>query len=363
MKREKKGEGKVRVVILMVMMIVMMMGCNSGGVKGEGTGGGDGRGGSLSEVLLEVGRSAENAFYAFIELMSDVLGFSATTTTKKEDVGNHFKSLGKKLEDTSKELEEVAVKSEIGVDKGDLSKSPIREAVASAKEVLSSLKIHLESLGTVGDSNVVGDAATSATFGTAAADIELKKAYNALKEIVKLAINSGIANMTEGATTLTINGVDNKEGAKILATSNAGAAAADISKSAIILTAVGGEEMLNSIIKSGESDLALSADANGTTTAMSFARGGQASHLANASAKAAAVAGGIALRSLIKTSKLAAGGNSQSQGGKEEVQKIGIAAVNKLLGAVEGVIKKTVKNILEKAKVEIDKARETTKTS
>ncbi|AHH07052.1 Variable major outer membrane lipoprotein, partial (plasmid) [Borrelia crocidurae DOU] len=205
--------------------------------------------------------------------------------------------------------------------------------------------------------------ATSATFGTAAADIELKKAYNALKEIVKLAINSGIANMTEGATTLTINGVDNKEGAKILATSNAGAAAADISKSAIILTAVGGEEMLNSIIKSGESDLALSADANGTTTAMSFARGGQASHLANASAKAAAVAGGIALRSLIKTSKLAAGGNSQSQGGKEEVQKIGIAAVNKLLGAVEGVIKKTVKNVLEKAKVEIDKARETTKTS
>ncbi|WP_051410807.1 variable large family protein [Borrelia duttonii] len=346
----------------MVMMMVMM-GCNSGGVGGGegGTGGGDGRG--LSGAMMEVGKSAENVFYAFIELMSDVLGFSVNTTTKKEDVGNHFKSLGKKLEDTLKELEEVAVKSEIGVDKGISSKSPIREAVASAKEVLSSLKIHLESLGTVGDSNVVGDAATSATFGTAAADIELKKAYNALKEIVKLAINSGIANMTEGATTLTINGVDNKEGAKILATSNAGAAAADISKSAIILTAVGGEEMLNSIIKSGESDLALSADANGTTTAMSFARGGQASHLANASAKAAAVAGGIALRSLIKTSKLAAGGNSQSQGGKKEVQKIGIAAVNKLLGAVEGVIKKTVKNVLEKAKVEIDKARETTKTS
>ncbi|AHH07081.1 hypothetical protein BCD_1015 (plasmid) [Borrelia crocidurae DOU] len=36
MKKEKKVEGKGRVVILMVMMMVMM-GCNSGGVKGEGT--------------------------------------------------------------------------------------------------------------------------------------------------------------------------------------------------------------------------------------------------------------------------------------------------------------------------------------
>ncbi|AHH07209.1 Variable major outer membrane lipoprotein (plasmid) [Borrelia crocidurae DOU] len=45
----------------MVMMIVM--GCNSGGVKGEGIGGGDERG--LSGAMMEVGRSAENAFYAF----------------------------------------------------------------------------------------------------------------------------------------------------------------------------------------------------------------------------------------------------------------------------------------------------------
>nr|WP_235048019.1 hypothetical protein [Borrelia hispanica] len=55
----------------MVMMVVM--GCNSGGVKGEGTGGGEGRG--LSGAMMEVGRSAENAFYAFLELASDALGF------------------------------------------------------------------------------------------------------------------------------------------------------------------------------------------------------------------------------------------------------------------------------------------------
>ncbi|AHH07111.1 Variable major outer membrane lipoprotein (plasmid) [Borrelia crocidurae DOU] len=55
-------------------MVMMVMGCNSGGVKGEGAaGGGDGREGSLSEVLLEVGRSAGDAFYSFLEL--GILGF------------------------------------------------------------------------------------------------------------------------------------------------------------------------------------------------------------------------------------------------------------------------------------------------
>ncbi|AFI32013.1 hypothetical protein Q7M_1256 (plasmid) [Borrelia crocidurae str. Achema] len=50
MKRIVKG--------IMVMVVMVVMGCNSGGVKGEGTGG-EGRGAkSLSEVLLEVGRSA-----------------------------------------------------------------------------------------------------------------------------------------------------------------------------------------------------------------------------------------------------------------------------------------------------------------
>ncbi|AFI32009.1 hypothetical protein Q7M_1252 (plasmid) [Borrelia crocidurae str. Achema] len=45
-----------------------------GGVEGgEGAAGGEGRGAkSLSEVLLEVGRSAENAFYTFMGLIAPI---------------------------------------------------------------------------------------------------------------------------------------------------------------------------------------------------------------------------------------------------------------------------------------------------
>ncbi|AHH07658.1 Variable major outer membrane lipoprotein (plasmid) [Borrelia crocidurae DOU] len=132
------------------------MGCNSGGVKGEGqvggAGGGEGRG--LSGAMMEVGISAERAFYAFIELMSDVLGFTAKVDTKKSDVGNYFNSLGVKLGEATKELKEVAKKSEVGVGKGEESKdgkNAIREAIDQTKGVLGKLKGYLESLKGIGD--------------------------------------------------------------------------------------------------------------------------------------------------------------------------------------------------------------------
>ncbi|ETZ17133.1 Variable major outer membrane lipoprotein, partial [Borrelia duttonii CR2A] len=99
-----------RVNRVMIMMMLMVMGCNSGGVGGgEGAaGGGDGRG--LSGAMMEVGRSAENAFYAFLELVSDVLGFTVTKDTTRNKVGEYFSGLGKKLGEASEELEEVAKK-------------------------------------------------------------------------------------------------------------------------------------------------------------------------------------------------------------------------------------------------------------
>ncbi|ETZ17269.1 Variable major outer membrane lipoprotein [Borrelia duttonii CR2A] len=104
--------------------------------------------------------------------------------------------------------------------------------------------------------------------------------------------------------------------------------------------------------------MALSETATVNTSAVSFAKGGSDAHLAGANIpKAAAVARGIALRSLVKGGKLAAGAASDAQGGEKEVQGIGAAAANKLLIAIENVVKKTVKSILEKAKGEIDKVR------
>ncbi|AFI31999.1 Borrelia lipoprotein-containing protein (plasmid) [Borrelia crocidurae str. Achema] len=108
------------------------------------------------------------------------------------------------------------------------------------------------------------------------------------------------------------------------------------------------------IVKSGEGDAAINADVTSGTSALSFAKGSNnAGNLAKEAAKAGA--GGIALRSLVKDGKLA-GHNTNSD--EKTVQSAGVSAVNKLLGAVEEIVKKTVKNVIEKVKQEVDKARE-----
>ncbi len=165
-----------------VMMIVM--GCNSGGVKGgEGTGGEEGRGGSLSEVLLEVGRSAENVFYSFVALISDTLGFNATKDTKKQDVGEYFDNLSVKIGSASKELEDVVKKAEGEGSKDGSIAVAIREAVNVAKTTLNTLKEHLESLKDIGDGAVVGDAASNKE-GVAADGDALNKVLKAFQGII-----------------------------------------------------------------------------------------------------------------------------------------------------------------------------------
>ncbi|ETZ17162.1 Variable major outer membrane lipoprotein, partial [Borrelia duttonii CR2A] len=337
-------------------------GCNSGGgiKEGEGRTGEDGKGGgSLSEVMMEVGRSAENAFYAFMGLIADTLGFTAKSITKKSDVGEYFSSLGAKLGEASGELEKVANKATSGVDKSDALKNPIRVAVEAAKGVLDTLKGHLESLkGIGGDDNKIVGWAESDKEGAAANTEELKKAYKALKGIVETATKEGVEELNEGnvqMNAVTVGVSANPEhGAKILATNAAGKpAAGDTGKAALIVSTVSGEEMLASIVKPEEKASKITGQANAQTTPLEFAVGGDGANLAQNSVKPSSLSGGIALRSLVKAGKLAANNNND----EKAAQAAGLTAVNKLLIAVEDIIKKTVKKTLEKAKEKIDDAR------
>ncbi|ETZ17522.1 Variable major outer membrane lipoprotein, partial [Borrelia duttonii CR2A] len=118
-----------------------------------------------------------------------------------------------------------------------------------------------------------------------------------MQETVKTAIVVGVSEPKVGTAVLNVTGTDNKEGAKILSTdSNHKPGATDAGKAAAILSTVSGEEMLGSIINSKEVK-ELSAQATADTTPLEFAKGGTGDYLGkDATPKATAVAGGIALR-------------------------------------------------------------------
>ncbi|AHH11349.1 variable large family protein (plasmid) [Borrelia coriaceae] len=310
----------------------------------------------LTEVLMDVGKSTENAFYSFIELISDTLGFRVTTETTKQQVGDHFKKLGEKLGEASVELEALAKKAEgEGARDGEGSADrsialAIREAVDAAKITLSTLKGHLDSLKDIGNGEKVGWAA-SAAAGVAASGGELKKATDALKGIVELAKKSkAITELkTSDIAVSTIGGSNPEHGIRILGTDSP--TANDEAKATAIISKVNGEEILSAITSSNDSDT-ISSNVNGTTSAIAFAKGSTVSNLAQGTATVSSVSGGIALRSLIKGGKLGATSNLQvvSQGA-------GTMAANKLIGTVEELIKKTIKITLDTIKTVVDRTR------
>ncbi|QMU99889.1 hypothetical protein F0310_05635, partial (plasmid) [Borrelia sp. A-FGy1] len=169
-------------------------------------------------------------------------------------------------------------------------------------------------------------------------DDAIKTALAALKKIKEVAEKQGI-NLAEASSAKV--GSDNKEGAKILATESddKGLEAADASKALAILTKVTGEETLAAVLASKDNDAELSSDATAGTTAVSFALGGTENNVKEAeAAKAGAATGGIALRSLLKSGKLAhkngTGDNTAVteelsrafEGGSESVAEVGSGA-------------------------------------
>ncbi|BCR21447.1 Variable large protein 7 [Borrelia sp. HM] len=185
-----------------------------------------------------------------------------------------------------------------------------------------------------------------------------------MKEIVEIAkaqkVEAPKKNDVATLEAAQVGGTTPQEGARVL-TKDAVAGADAGPGAATIVSAVSGEEILAAIVGAGADDPELAGSAPGVgTTSMSFARGGTSNTESRSvtTPKAAAVAGGIALRSLVKEGKLA----SHTGNDNKSVQSAGISAVNKLLVAVEDIIKKTVKKVIDKAKEKIDEARDSKET-
>ncbi len=221
------GSGKMKKVIKRSLLIIMILGVMGCGQQGQEPGKQNGVGSGISGAMMDLGRSAENAFYAFLELISDVLGFTAKVDTKKDEVGAYFSSLGNKLGKASDELEEIAKKTGAGIDKSASSNKILREVVNAAKLTLSVLKEHLDSFKDIGDANKIVDV-TSNQQGVTVNTDALKKVYQALKGIVTASITEGVVEPKKSnvaIATANVGGSDAKNGAKVLATGAAGAAA------------------------------------------------------------------------------------------------------------------------------------------
>ncbi|ACH94214.1 variable large family protein [Borrelia duttonii] len=330
---EKKGEGKVRVVILMVMMIVMMMGCNSGGVSGEGKVNLEAKN-SFLESLVKIGEGFQEIFAGFGSAIGDVLGFNVVKVgDNRSKVGEHFKKVGEGLTTTKNKLNELKVKiSEVKNVDGSTIKV-VEDAIKGASDVFEQLIASLTKLAGVTSASVpLGDA----NNGAVGADkVSVDTVIESVKEIVEVAIDSGIkivSGSDGGATVVNGNGPNALAG-----NDNAGAGdklADEVSKAdswAMI------DKIKNAQTKNGA---AAAGDAAGELATGTGAAGVTAKTNAD-------LAAAVALKAMTKGGKF-------SVNNADSVKGAAANAVNKVLVILDVLIGKTVA-------INLDKIRETVK--
>nr|WP_011666319.1 variable large family protein [Borrelia duttonii]BAC22664.1 vmpE [Borrelia duttonii] len=332
MNKEKKGEGKVRVVILMVMMIVMMMGCNSGGVKGgevnlEAKN-------SFLESLVKIGEGFQEIFDVFGSAVGDALGFSVVKAgDKRSKVGEHFENLGKGLQVTKDKLDGLAkeITSAPHVDtKG------VESVINSTSKVIVKLIASVTKLaGVTKEDTPIGDAATAGA-AVAAEEASVKAIIEEVKAIIETAEKSGVKIEKGNAG----NSVDNGNGPKAVV-HNARAGAGDATKLAGEVAKADPWAMIDKIKNSKTKTTAPDAgdDAGQLATASAAAANDNGTASTNAD-----LASAVALKAMTKGGKFTQPADNEDGA----IKAAAASAVNKVLGILDVIIRKTVSSNLDK---------------
>ncbi len=298
MKREKKAEGKIRVILVMMMMMIVM-GCNSGGV-GESKESVENR---FLKSLVGLSNEFLNVFTSFGEMVGSVLGLNVDS--KKSDVGNYFKTVQGTVEGVKTGLNKIVadMKKESNPNAA-ATETAVKTLVESKlSKIIEGAKTASEAIGLEG-SELIGNVAAQ---NAGAVGVEVDNLINGIKNIVEVILKEGNAEAGDvngpvkdadggaGAARAAAGGVDGDAG-KLFANDNAGdaAAAAKAAKDAAkAVGAVTGADILK----------AISIGVGGNAAKLAQNTAAVANIAAAANAKDATIAGAIALRAMAKNGK------------------------------------------------------------
>ncbi|WVN92259.1 variable large family protein (plasmid) [Borrelia turicatae] len=316
------------------MTLFLLLSCGSGSAKAE-----DPQNRFLKS-LISLSNDFLNVFTSLSDMVGGVLGFN--TNTKKSDVGNYFKTIETSLTTTKTALNKIVadMKSENNPN-ADFVDAAVKKLVTDTLDkIIDGVGETLQ--GAVGEEPIVSVGANG--VGVAGEENAVKSLIEGIGKIVEVVLgNKGSADAgtdkkaSDGNTVRTGGNAANDEAGKLFAAANAGNAdnakksAADAAKA---VGAVTGADILQAMIKNdgGAAKLAMAKDDDKDTTK-----------------KDAVIAGGIALRAMVKGAKFA-GASDNDATAKKAVEDAAISAVTKALGTLTIAIRSTIDRGLKEVK-------------
>ncbi|AHH11245.1 variable large family protein (plasmid) [Borrelia coriaceae] len=323
--------------ICATLFISLFLSCNSGVIEELE------KKNTFFDSLIKIGHGFQEIFGSF----GDAFGFSAFKSgDKRSAVGAHFEKIKIGLKGTKDKLDEFATKiSSIPYADTTIVKGEIK----GANDVFDKLIAALTKLaGATNDStNDIGNTASGAKAGVADKP-EVEVVIAGVKEIIDAAVKSGV-QIEQG-----------KEGSPVGSASGDGATGVLVGKNNSSAPAANaGFKLADEVAKADPwamidkiKDANAGAELSATSEAGALATKIDTSNTAGAKTNAD-LAAATALKAMTKGSgKLTANGANNEP---DAVKAAGVSAVNKVLGILDLIIRKTVANNLEKIKEAVKK--------
>ncbi|UPA19353.1 variable large family protein [Borrelia puertoricensis] len=314
----------------LLMTLFLLLSCGSGSTKME-----DPKT-TFLDSLVKIGHGFYEIFGIFGNAIGDALGLTAVKSgDKRSKVGEHFKTIGNGLITTKEKLKELSDEISNAKNANGSTIKLVEDAIKGANDVFVKLIDSVTKLsGVTKDDSLLGDTSNNAA-AVAADENDVKTIIENVKTIIEVADKSDvkIEKGSEG------NAVAGNSGGEAVTKSGAAAAANVGPKLAEEVSKADPWAMINKI-----------KDAKTSTAALAAGNANEAGALAtkidanNTGAKTNAdLAAAVALKAMIKGGKLSAAQNEDGA-----VKAAALTAVNKVLGILDLIIRKTVASELDK---------------
>ncbi|UPA10044.1 variable large family protein (plasmid) [Borrelia nietonii YOR] len=295
---------------------------------------------SFLDSLVKIGQGFQDIFGIFGNAIGDALGFNVVKSgDKRSKVGEHFERIKKGLGDTKDKLKELSGEISEAKNANSSTIEAVKSAISSASDVFEQLITALTKLAGVAKeagSIDIGDTASAAA--AVAAD----------KASVETII-AGVKAIIETAKKSRVEIEDGKEGSPVEA--NAGGEA--VAKSGAAASANVGPKLAEEVAKADpwaminkirDAKIAANPAALAAGNANNAGELATSIDAANAGAKSNAdLAAAVALKAMTKGGKFSAAANEEGA-----VKAAAVSAVNKVLGVLDFIIRKTVSSNLDK---------------
>ncbi|WP_434757328.1 variable large family protein [Borrelia puertoricensis] len=289
------------------------------------------------DSLVKIGHGFQEIFGIFGNAIDDALGLTAVKSDdKKSKVGEHFKTIGDGLSTTKNKLKELSDEISKTNNANNSTIESVKSVINSSSDVFEQLIAALTKLaGVTNDDSPIGDTANAAAV--AADKDSVETVIKEVKAIIETAKESGV-KIDAGKTGNAVNADANTDAPAALG-GNAQAAAGSGPKLATEVAKADPWAMLDKIKDSTTSGFVAANNNNAGQLATGDANANGAKAATNADLAAA-----VALKAITKTGKFTQPAANEDGA----VKSAAVSAVNKILGVLDIIIKKTVSSELDK---------------